>query len=118
MADRMQETARRVAESYLATFAARTVQLVGIPVLLAGLYWAAGQVTALAQRMTVMEHVAAAGRVEIIDRIQRLEASDLRDREALSTLARQIATVDATAHAILREIETMRREAIVREQRR
>lgn len=114
----MQDAARRVAESHQALFAARVLQLIGIPIMLASLYWAAGQISTLAQRMAVMEELRAAGRVEIIDRIQRLEASDLREREVLGTLARQIATVDATAQAILREIETMRREAIVREQRR
>ncbi len=114
----MSDLAKRIAESTMATLAARVVQLIVLPVVLAVLYWTTAELVNLGKRMAVIEAARVQGRGEIITRIERLEASDIRDRETLALLARQLATVDATTHAILREIENLRRDAILREQQR
>lgn len=116
--EKIRTAAHVVVESALLIVVTRAVTLIGIPLLLAWLYWTTGSIAAIAQRMAVLETSRIQGRAEIIGRIERLEQSDTRDRETLSGLQREISGVAATTQAILREIETMRREAILREQRR
>jgi hypothetical protein len=117
MGEKVQDAARRFAESYGALLAVRVLQIVGIPIILASIYWAAGEIVDLGRRMAVIESARVQGRVEIMQRIERLEASDTREREVLVALGRQISSVESTSNAILREIESMRRESILREQR-
>lgn len=115
--DKAREAARAALDSALLIMLARLVTLIGIPALLTWFYWINGDVTALSRRMSVMEAQRVQGRAELVTRLERLETSDARDREATSAMQQRLASVDATTQAILREIETMRREAILREQR-
>lgn len=115
--DKLREAAHLVVESEIALIAVRVLQLVGIPASLALLAWFGSEVMDLGRRMAVIEASRIQGRVEIIQRIERLEGADQRDRETLASLGRQIATVDATAAAILRQLEGIERAMILREQR-
>ncbi|MBU8540189.1 hypothetical protein [Falsiroseomonas tokyonensis] len=101
----------------MVTLAARAITLLGVPVMLASIYWAADRINDLGQRMRVIEAQRQQGRAEIIQRIERLEQSDTRDQAKLDAMQRELAALASTAAAILREIETLRREAILREQR-
>lgn len=116
MNEKVQRVAQSVADSALATLAARILQMIGIPLLLGAMGWSATAITGLQQRMAVVEAQRAAGRAEIIGRIEKLETNDLRDRELMQQLNARMAAVDAATQAILRELETQR-NLILREQR-
>ncbi len=117
MPPRVEQAAQSVVDNAMLTIAARCITLVGVPIALAAIYWSANNINDLAKRLAVVEAQRIVGRAEIIQRIERLEQSDQRDREAMIAVQRQLSSVESTTHAILREIETMRREAILREQR-
>lgn len=113
MVKRARDAARALVDSALLTVLARAFTLLGIPVLLGWLAWTTNTLTDLQQRMAVVEASRQQARTEIIQRIERLEQSDTRDRETLAAMQQRLASLQATTDAILREIEAMRREALL-----
>lgn len=117
MTDRMKAAAQGVLDSALIVMMSRFLTLIGVPLLLASMIGTAATLSDLSRRMAVQEAQRATGREAINARLDRLETSDIRDRETMGNMASNLASVMATNQAILREVETMRREAILREQR-
>jgi hypothetical protein len=113
MGEKLRDATRSLMESHALAFLMRALTLIGAPILLGWGSWVTSAVVANGSKVAVIEAQRVQGRAEIFARLDRIEASDTRDRERFEAMGQRIASVDATTQAILREIEALRRETVL-----
>lgn len=107
---KIEETAKRVADSTLLTAGARVVMVIGVPVtlLIAGAY--AGEITGLhrkVQSIEIKQAEMAAAQNAVANRLTALESQNISEAGRFATLEREIASMTATINAMNRNVERL-----------